>query len=327
LPRGRSRSAVRSWRRCCARWKQSDTAQRGTSEVGADRVTTTGQAAWCSRAWLTEPSSMPRRPPRPREPTTTSPPPRAAPAPTPARACARAGPVSQAVAVSLDETLRTPRAPFSSSGAPAGCTLPGRTGSPASARRARQGARGGRRAGPAHRRDRCSGDGVATQPRGPGVRNQDPFRTNHVTRTDTAGTNSSRPKIAIPIVQGVTGLINIAAAAKVPTRRTAAVSLGHALTRTRLALRLSSLPLCGPGFTARECLQGFPGRPVRPSPFGWCARNRCSEFAVTTGGGFGSQPSAGSVRRPRRPLRPRRRRLAALSCRPTAPRLAGPTIW
>ena len=42
----------------------------------------------------------------------------------------------------------------------------------------------------------------------------------------------------------MTGLINIAAAPKVPTRRTAAVSLGHALTRTRLALRLSSLPLC-----------------------------------------------------------------------------------
>ena len=50
-----------------------------------------------------------------------------------------------------------------------------------------------------------------------------------------------------------------------------------------------------------------------------------SQFAAaTTGGGFGSPPPAASVRGPRGPWR---RRLAALSCRPTAPRPAGPTIW
>jgi hypothetical protein len=78
-------------------------------------------------------------------------------------------------------------------------------------------------------------------------------------------------------------------------------------------------------FRARGRLPGFPGRPARPSLVGRCARNRCSEFAAaTTGGGFGSRPPAASVRRPRGPWR---RRLAALSCRPTAPRPAGPTIW
>ena len=36
------------------------------------RTTATGQWAWCSSCWLTEPRSRPRSPPRPREPTTTS---------------------------------------------------------------------------------------------------------------------------------------------------------------------------------------------------------------------------------------------------------------
>ena len=68
-------------------------------------------------------------------------------------------------------------------------------------------------------------------------------RRGHVTRTDTAGTNSSRPKIAIPIVQGVTGLIKIAAAPRMPTRRTAAVSLGDALTRRSSHCALHRYPL------------------------------------------------------------------------------------
>ena len=33
---------------------------------------TTGQAAWWAHCWLTEPSSSPAKPPRPREPTTRS---------------------------------------------------------------------------------------------------------------------------------------------------------------------------------------------------------------------------------------------------------------
>ncbi len=36
------------------------------------RTTATGQCAWCSTAWLTDPSSSPANPPRPRVPTTTS---------------------------------------------------------------------------------------------------------------------------------------------------------------------------------------------------------------------------------------------------------------
>lgn len=35
------------------------------------RTTTTGQAAWATRCWLTEPSSMPANPPWPRDPTTS----------------------------------------------------------------------------------------------------------------------------------------------------------------------------------------------------------------------------------------------------------------
>jgi hypothetical protein len=34
-------------------------------------TTLTGQGAWCRTAWLTEPSIIPRTPPRPREPTTS----------------------------------------------------------------------------------------------------------------------------------------------------------------------------------------------------------------------------------------------------------------
>lgn len=36
------------------------------------RTTATGDGAWCSRAWLTDPSSRPVNPPRPRAPTTVS---------------------------------------------------------------------------------------------------------------------------------------------------------------------------------------------------------------------------------------------------------------
>jgi hypothetical protein len=38
----------------------------------AGRTTATGHTAWCSSAWLTEPSNIPANPPRPRDPTTTS---------------------------------------------------------------------------------------------------------------------------------------------------------------------------------------------------------------------------------------------------------------
>lgn len=36
------------------------------------RTTATGQCAWCSSAWLTEPRSSPEKPPRPLAPTTIS---------------------------------------------------------------------------------------------------------------------------------------------------------------------------------------------------------------------------------------------------------------
>src|SRR3954463_16091675 len=35
------------------------------------RTTTTGQLAWPTRCWVTDPSRMPRKPPCPRDPTTT----------------------------------------------------------------------------------------------------------------------------------------------------------------------------------------------------------------------------------------------------------------
>jgi hypothetical protein len=40
--------------------------------ASAGRTTATGHLAWCSSAWLTEPSNKPENPPRPRDPTTTS---------------------------------------------------------------------------------------------------------------------------------------------------------------------------------------------------------------------------------------------------------------
>jgi len=44
----------------------------GYAAVRGPGTTATGQAAWCRTAWLTEPSSRPVKPPRPRVPTTTS---------------------------------------------------------------------------------------------------------------------------------------------------------------------------------------------------------------------------------------------------------------
>ena len=61
-----------------ARWPAASSRRRwpGRRPCAADlqppRTTATGQWAWCSSCWLTEPRSRPRSPPRPREPTTTS---------------------------------------------------------------------------------------------------------------------------------------------------------------------------------------------------------------------------------------------------------------
>ena len=54
----------------CRRWTAH--LEAGAPSAPTGRTTATGQWAWCSSAWLTEPSSSPANPPRPRDPTTTS---------------------------------------------------------------------------------------------------------------------------------------------------------------------------------------------------------------------------------------------------------------
>src|SRR4051794_20555339 len=48
---------------------RSPSRRRPAGEI--QRTTTTGQLAWPTRCWLTDPSRMPRKPPCPRDPTTT----------------------------------------------------------------------------------------------------------------------------------------------------------------------------------------------------------------------------------------------------------------